>query len=61
MALMPPFIVFIGCQQTNVPEPVGYKNPQLAESVSTPERQEADINRQSRLIGNFKVCVQSRL
>ena len=35
--------------------------PQVAGSVSTPERQEADINRQRRLIGNFKVCAQSRL
>ena len=31
---------------------------QVAESVSTPERQEADINRQGRLTDNFKVCTQ---
>jgi len=35
--------------------------PEVAGSVSTPERQEADINRQRRLIGDFKVCAQSRL
>ena len=32
----------------------------MAGSVSTPECQEADSNRQLRLIGNFKVCAPSR-
>jgi hypothetical protein len=34
--------------------------PLVAGSVSMPECQEADINRQLRLIGNFKLCAPSR-
>jgi hypothetical protein len=39
-------------------EPAVRERLELGESVSTPERLEADINRQRRLTDNFKMCTQ---